>query len=215
VKTDDLIKILGTNLEPVPRGQLRKTMLIALAIAVGAVTAICLLWDMLPMPVNAQGGGHLGFKAIALIFTLGLAAAGGALLFRSSQPGQSVRKPQMLIGLLLLMVILAGIVALTTFDSATWSAMIRGGDWGTCLICIPIFAVIPFVGFIWALRKGAPTRLALAGALAGLVAGALGAAAVVVHQTGHSIPAMVLWYGGPIVLCAMIGAILGPRLLRW
>jgi hypothetical protein len=93
--------------------------------------------------------------------------------------------------------------------------MIRGGDWGTCLICIPIFAVIPFVAFIWALRKGAPTRLALAGALAGLVAGALGAAAVVVHQTGDSIPAIALWYGVPIVLCAMIGAILGPRLLRW
>jgi hypothetical protein len=215
VKTDDLIKFLGTNLEPVPRGQLRKTMLIAFAIAVGTVTAICLLWGALAMPVDAQVGGHFGFKAIALIFTLGLAAAGGSLLVTSARPGQSVRKPQILMGLLLLIVILAGIVALRTFDLANWGAMMRGEDWGTCLICVPIFAVIPFVAFIWALRKGAPTRLALAGALAGIVAGALGAAAVVVHQTGDSIPAIALWYGVPIVLCAMIGAILGPRLLRW
>jgi hypothetical protein len=214
VKTDDLIKFLGTNLEPVQRGQLRKTMLIAFAIAVGAVTAICLMWGMLPMPADAQGG-HFGFKALTLIFTLGLAAAGGSSLVTYARPGQSVRKPQILMGLLLLIVVSAGIVALTTFDSATWSAMIRGGDWGTCLICIPIFAVIPFVAFIWALRKGAPTRLSLAGALAGLVAGALGSAAAVVHQTGDSIPAMALWYGVPIVLCAVIGAILGPRLLRW
>jgi hypothetical protein len=93
--------------------------------------------------------------------------------------------------------------------------MILGGPWGTCLICIPIFAVIPFVAFIWALRKGAPTHLAFTGAIAGLVAGALGAAAVVVHQASDAIPFIALWYGGPIALCALLGAILGPRLLRW
>jgi len=63
--------------------------------------------------------------------------------------------------------------------------------------------------------QGAPTNLTLAGAIAGLVAGALGAAAVVVHQTGDSIPFIALWYGGPVALCALVGAILGPRLLRW
>ena len=152
-----------------------------------------------------------------MAFTLGLAVAGASILFRSARPGQSGRTPLVLIGLLFLAMVLAAIVALAESDpvTMTMSTMARGGPWGTCLICIPIFAVIPFVAFICALREGAPTQLALAGAIAGLVAGALGAAAVVVHQTGDSIPLIALWYGAPIALCALVGAILGPWLLRW
>jgi hypothetical protein len=207
--------MLGTNLEPVKGGQLRKTLLIALAVAVGVVAATCLLWGALSMPADAQGGGHFVFKAIALAFTLGLAGAGTSILFSSARPGQSGRKPQMLIGALFLVVVSAAIAALAVFDRTAWSTMILGGPWGTCLICVPIFALIPFGAFIWALRKGAPTHLTLSGAIAGLVAGALGAAAVVVHQTGDSIPLIALWYGAPIALCALVGGILGPRFLRW
>jgi hypothetical protein len=215
VKTDELIEMLGTNLEPVKGGQLRKTLRIALTVAVGTVAAICLMWGALGMPADAQGGAHFGFKAIALAFTLGLAAVGASILFRSARPGQSGRKPLMLLGLLFLVVVSAAIIALAVFDPAARSRMILGGPWGTCLICIPLFAVIPFVAFIWALRKGAPTHLVLAGAIAGLVAGALGAAAVVMYQTGDSIALIALWYGVPIALCALVGGILGPRLLRW
>jgi hypothetical protein len=167
------------------------------------------------MPTDGQAGGPLVFRAIALVFTLGLAASGVSILFRSARPGQSGRKPLVLLGLLFLAVVSAAIVSLAVIDPATRSAMILGGAWGTCLICIPIFAVIPFVAFIWALRKGAPTHLTLTGAIAGLVAGALGAAAVVVHQSSDAIPFIGLWYGGPIALCALLGVILGRRLLRW
>ena len=213
MKTDELIEMLGTNLEPVKGGQLRNGVLIALTVAVGTVAAICLTWGALGMPTDWQSGDHFGFKVIALIFTLGLAGAGASVLFRSARPGQSRRRPFVLIGLLFVAVVSAAIVALAASDSFTSSMM--GGPWGSCLICIPIFAVVPFVAFIWALRKGAPTNLVLAGAIAGLVAGALGAAAVVVHQAGDSIPFIALWYGGPVALCALVGAILGPRLLRW
>jgi hypothetical protein len=53
------------------------------------------------------------------------------------------------------------------------------------------------------------------GAIAGLVAGALGAAAFAFHHPGGSVPFIALWYGGSILLCTLVGAILGPRLLRW
>jgi hypothetical protein len=93
--------------------------------------------------------------------------------------------------------------------------MIFGPQWTACLICIPLFAIAPFAALVWALRKGAPTALAHTGAIAGLLAGALGAAIFAFHHPGSAIPFMILWYGGPIVLCALAGAILGPRLLRW
>ena len=93
--------------------------------------------------------------------------------------------------------------------------MVFGPEWGTCVICVPLFAIAPFASLIWALRKGAPLDLARTGAVAGLVSGVLGAAVFAFHHPGGSIPFIMLWYGGPIVVCAAIGALLGPHLLRW
>jgi hypothetical protein len=88
-------------------------------------------------------------------------------------------------------------------------------NWATCLFCIPLFAAIPFVALIWVLRKGAPTDLKRTGAIAGLVAGALGATAYAFHCGDDSMPFIAIWYGAMVALCAFIGALLGPRLLRW
>jgi hypothetical protein len=93
--------------------------------------------------------------------------------------------------------------------------MMMGSQWVTCALCIPLFAIVPFAALIWALRRGAPTNLRRTGAVAGLVAGALGAVAYAFHCPDDSIPFIALWYGGMVVLCALLGAMLGPRLLRW
>ena len=51
--------------------------------------------------------------------------------------------------------------------------------------------------------------------MAGLVAGAIGAAAYAFHCPDDSLPFVALWYGTAIAFCAAVGAILGPRVLRW
>jgi hypothetical protein len=215
MKTDELIKMLSTNLEPANVNELRNTMLLALAVAVGVVTAICLGWAGLNMRTDMGNEGHWGFIMIALVITLGFAAAGAHMLLKFARPGHSRRGPLLLLGSLFLVVLTGLIATLPAPNHAPWNSMMAAGSWGTCLICIPIFAVIPFGALIWGLRKAAPTHLMLTGAIAGLVAGALAAAAVVVHQAGPSAAFIVLWYGGPIVLCALFGALIGPRLLRW
>jgi len=213
MKTDELIDMLGTNLEPVKGGQLRNTLLIALA--VGAIAALCLMLAIFGVPADALGGEHFGLKVLALAFTLGLVAAGASFLIRAARPGEPGSRPLVLVGLLFLAILSAGVVALVLTHPAAWGGMAFGPQWAACLICIPLFSIAPFASLIWALRNGAPTNLARTGAVAGLVAGALGAAVFAFHQPGDSIPFIALWYGGPIVLCALAGAILGPRLLRW
>jgi hypothetical protein len=213
MKTDELINVLGTNVEPVEGGELRNALTIALA--AGAVAALCLMLAIFGVPADALGGEHLGFKMLAVAFTLALAAVGTRFLTRAVRPGKPGRKPLILIGLLFFAILSAGIVALALAPPAAWGEMIFGPQWAACLLCIPLFAVAPFVSLVWAVRKGAPTNLVRTGAVAGLVAGALGAAAFAFHHPGGSIPFIVLWYGGPIVLCALAGAILGPRILRW
>jgi hypothetical protein len=213
MKTDELINMLGTNLEPVKGGELRNTLMIALV--VGAASASCLMLAIFGLPADALDGDYSGLKLLALAFTLGLVFAGASFLIGSTQPGEPGRKPLILISVLFFALISAGGVALVLAHPAAWSGMIFGPQWAACLICIPLFAVAPFASLIWALRKGAPTNLMPTGAIAGLVAGALGAAVFAFHHPGGSIPFIALWYGGSILLCALVGAILGSRLLRW
>ncbi len=213
MKTDELIDMLGTNLEPVKGGQLRNTLIIALA--VGAVAAFCLMLVTFGLPAAVLGGGYSGLRVLALAFTLGLATAGTSFLIRSARPGEPGRKLLLLIGLPFFAILSAGLVALVLADPAAWGGMVFGPQWAACLICIPLFAFAPFASFVLALRRGAPTNLMRTGAIAGLVAGALGATVFAFHHSSGSIPFIALWYGGPILLCALVGAILGPRLLRW
>jgi hypothetical protein len=213
MRTDDLINLLGTNIEPVKREQLRNTFLAALA--VGAAGALCLMLLIFGAPGEAIGREYLGLKVLGLAFTLGLVAAGASYLLRAARPGEPGRRPLVVIGLLFFAVLSAGVITLVLSHPAAWGGMVFGPQWVACLVCIPLFSIVPFASLIWALRKEAPTNPAWTGAVAGLVAGALGAAAYMLHYPAGSIAFIALWYGGPIVLCALVGAILGPRLLRW
>jgi hypothetical protein len=53
--------------------------------------------------------------------------------------------------------------------------MIEDAAAALCLFCIPFHAIIPFTLMIWSMRRGASTDLRRNGAVAGLVAGAIGA----------------------------------------
>jgi hypothetical protein len=66
-----------------------------------------------------------------------------------------------------------------------------------------------------ALRAGAPRSTALAGTVAGLIAGGLGATLYATHCTDDSPLFVALWYPIGIALVALAGRIAGERLLRW
>jgi len=213
MKTDQLINMLSTNLEPVKTGRLGKTL--TLALVAGGAAAFCMMLTTVGLRTEAAGSSYLSFLALKLLFTLSLIGMGAALLAKLARPGQGGRRLFMLIFLPFLVVGLAGAVALVLEHPMAWGKMILGMNWVTCLFCIPFFAVVPFVALIWVLRKGAPTDLKRTGAIAGLVAGALGATAYAFHCPDDSIPFIAIWYGAMVALCALIGGLLGPRLLRW
>lgn len=106
-------------------------------------------------------------------------------------------------------------LGLTFVPRAAWGEMVLGTRWAMCLVCIPLFAVVPFALLIWALSRGAPTELARTGGIAGVVAGAIGGAAYSLHCPDDSLPFVAVWYAGSILLCALAERWLGARLLRW
>jgi hypothetical protein len=77
-------------------------------------------------------------------------------------------------------------------------------------LAIPIF-----IGLLWAYRRLAPTRLRAAGAAAGLAAGASAATLYCLHCPETSALFVLTWYSLGIAMMTAIGALLGPRLLRW
>ena len=213
MKTDQLIDMLSTNVEPVKTGQVWKPLIWALAIGGGA--SFCVMLATVGLRTDAAGGIHIGFLALKLLFMLSVIGTGTALLMKLICPGQEARKLFRFLILPFAVAGFVGIVALALQPSSAWDRMILGTEWVTCLLCIPLFAIVPFALLIWALRKGAPTNLKRTGAIAGLVAGALGAAAYAFHCADDSLPFIAVWYGAMVLLCAWIGARLGPRLLRW
>ncbi len=62
---------------------LRNAFLIALA--VGAVAAFCLMLATLGLPASSFGTERAGLKLVALVFTLGLVAAGASFLVRAAR----------------------------------------------------------------------------------------------------------------------------------
>src|SRR5262245_24606966 len=88
MKTDQLIDLLSTNLEPVKKGQVKKSLILALII--GGAGAFCVMLSTVGLRPN--GTSHLGFLALRLVFTVGLIAAGAALLPQLARPGQSKKR---------------------------------------------------------------------------------------------------------------------------
>jgi hypothetical protein len=68
---------------------------------------------------------------------------------------------------------------------------------------------------LWALRRGASTRPALSGALAGLLSGGAAATVYAVHCPEDSPLFYASWYVLAILGATALGALLGARLLRW
>lgn len=213
MKTDQLIDMLSTNVERIDRSRLSGTL--AWAVAIAGVAAFCAMLTTIGLLPDLGNGANLAFLVLKLLFTLSLLALGASFLVRAIRPGQDLRKS---FRLAFLPFVAAGAVALAALAFAppsTWDGVILGTTWASSLVCIPLFAIIPFGVLIWALRRGAPTNLRRTGAMAGLVAGAAGASAYAFGCPANSIPFIAIWYGAAIALCTVIGAIVGPRLLRW
>jgi hypothetical protein len=214
VNTDRLIDVLSANLEPVRRGQLGKMLLLAMVIG-GAAAFGLMLATIGPRP-DFDAPDHLQWAAAKLFFALSIIFTGVPFLTRSIRPGRE-NETQWALPLLLLAATMALTLVIVLFGPAVWGRPlgVSGISSARCLFCIPCFAAIPLASLIWALRQGAPTRLKLCGAIAGIVAGGLGAAAYALACASDTVPFVAIWYGAAIALCGLIGAWLGRRFLRW
>jgi hypothetical protein len=93
--------------------------------------------------------------------------------------------------------------------------LIQGETWQICPLLIALLSVPALASVFWGIRGLAPTRLRLTGACGGLLAGAMATAVYCLHCPEMQVPFWGLWYSAGMLLPAVAGAMLGPRLLRW
>lgn len=84
-----------------------------------------------------------------------------------------------------------------------------------CFSSILLLSALPMVLGLLLMRRAAPTRPVLSGALLGVASGAGAAAGYALHCTEDSPLFFVSWYGLAIMFTGIVGAWLGHRLLRW
>ena len=84
-----------------------------------------------------------------------------------------------------------------------------------CLWQIPALAIPAFVILTFAVRYLAPTNLIRTGAYMGLVAGGIGAIGYAFHCHDDSVAFVAVSYTLAIAEMTVVGALLGPRILRW
>lgn len=212
MKTDDLIDMLGTNVEPIRRPAGR---MLTLIIAGGALIAGCIVLATLGVRPDLLQSGSALFLAVKIGLMLVVLIPASIYLRRIARPGGEQRVSMGLLALPFVALVALAIAFLSATPTSHWAATLVDDEWLECLVSIPVIAIVPFAAIIWAVRQMAPTDLVRAGATAGLVAGCLSALGYALHCSADSIPYITLWYGGTVVLCTLAGALLGPRLLRW
>jgi hypothetical protein len=207
--------MLSAELDAVNSGRLTKTLILALTTG-GAIAFALMLVTVGPRP-DVQSSAHIEWVAVKLLFALSVIGTGALLLNRAMRLGLEGATNWVLI-LFPFLAALAVAISVLLAQPQAWSELLRGATRVSsvrCLLLIVFFSAIPLAGVIYALRQGAPIRLKLCGGIAGIVAGGIGAAAYAFNCTSDTIPFIAIWYSAAIVICAVIGAELGPRVLRW
>jgi hypothetical protein len=212
VKTGDLIRALAADSEvhPMPPGRA-----LALALIPGVAIALSLHFAILglrPHLLTLLGDPRLLFK---LCLTFLLAALSCALVARIARPGVSIRRMTLLLAIVPALLAAAILAELLAVPAAEWGQRLVGTNAIFCLKTIPFLAAAPLVAALLALRQGAPEHPALAGAAAGLFAGAISAHLYATHCPDDSPLFVAAWYTLAIGIVAAIGAAAGQRLLRW
>ncbi len=211
MKTDALIGLLATGAGPAPRAVAARRLVPALGVgllasALGAVFGI----GLIPADLFANPAWWIKISYAAMLaLTLGwLAARLARPVARLSGPGGAVWAVAGVMALL-------GVLQLVAAEPDARMTALMGSSAALCPWRVLVLSVPAMAGAFWALRGLAPTRLRLAGFVAGLAAGAVGATGYALACGETSMTFVAVWYSLGIVMAGGVGALLGPRLLRW
>lgn len=209
--TDELIRRLAA--EPQPAPAVVRSLAERLLPALGLTLVLMILgWGLRPGFPSALADPLVASKAILPALGASFAIAGALRLARPEGRAGRAAAALLLLGAAALALLVLGLVRT---PPEAWGPAFRGSTLVSCLLSIPLLAVVPTLALLLALRRGASLSPTRSGALAGLAGGAAATALYALHCTEDHPLFFVTWYGAATLLVAGAGALLGRRLLRW
>ena len=211
--TDTLIRSLAEDVKPVSRHAIGRR--IAAGLLMGAAVTVALI------------GWWLGFRPdfdVAMrgysfwmkwIYSGALATGAVAATLQLGRPEPTRLSWLWLLAVPVILLATIGAIEMAHVPPGEWLTMWLGQSWKQCPWIVLRLSMPIFIGLLWAYRRLAPTQLRLAGAVAGLTAGAIAATLYCLHCPEASAIFVLTWYTLGIAMAAAFGALVGPKLLRW
>ena len=213
MRTDDLILALAAGAEPVNVRAVRWRYLTGMGAATSVALLLVIYWmGVRPDFLDRPDLPMFWFKEL---FCAALVVTGLLAMVRLARPGIRLAWAPALIAVPLLAMWAAAILELLTAEPEERLPLLLGVSWSECPYNIVVLSLPVFVVAIGLLRRMAPTRLRLAGAAAGFVSGAVGALVYSLHCPELAAAFLSVWYALGMLIPTVVGALLGPRLLRW
>lgn len=211
--TDRLIDELAANLEPQPPGAPAKRLALGAAAGTAASALLSLPWLGTPLAeVPVTGVAAFAMKSL---YGVALAAASFGLLAILGRPGRRPRLAWLWLLIPPAFVGVSALVELAAVGGYRASLAVLGSTWNRCLIAIGALSLPVLAGTIWGMRALAPTRLRLAGLVAGLAAGATAATLYALYCPEITASFLLTWYSLGILAAGLFGTLSAPRALRW
>lgn len=213
MNTDDLIARLAADVPPVRRSATSRRLVGG--ILCGALVSA--VYVVVAMGVRPDIGSAIGGFSFWMkwAYTISLSVAALDMTIQLARPDSGRLRWAWVVAIPVLLLAGVGAVELIRTPRGEWLAMWLGQSWTYCPWRVVALAMPIFAGLLWSFRRLAPTRLRAAGAAAGLAAGAFAATVYCLHCPEVSALFVLTWYSLGILLAAGLGALLGPRMLRW
>jgi hypothetical protein len=213
MKTDELIAALARQADVVdPRLPFRRLLGASL---LGIAAALPLMLWSLGLNPSLASDAQVPMFWVKWAFVAAVALATLMLVIRLARPGAAVQRAARAVVSLFFALWALAAIALLSAAPAERLPLVMGSSWNSCPLNIAMLSLPVLVLLLAVVRSLAPTRLRLAGTATGLLAGALATLAYLLHCPELEAPFVAVWYVIGMAIPAVIGALIGPRVLRW
>jgi hypothetical protein len=188
---------------------------LALALVAAVPVSVSMFLAGLGVRFDVMTAMHNPFFNLKFVETLALAVSAIVVSLHLSRPEASMKGWGWLL-LLPLAILAAGIASeMMMPQEVPMMTRLIGSNSRVCLTAIPLMSLPLLAGALIGLRHGAPSRPAVAGAIAGLLSAGLAATLYASHCTDDSPLFVVTWYTIATALVTAVGALVGSKVLRF
>src|SRR6202000_2712594 len=188
---------------------------LALALLAAAPVSFIMFMMALGVRPDVMTAMHNPFFDLKFVITLALAISAIAVSLHLSRPEASLKGWGWLL-LIPVGIIAAGIGSeMMMPQRLPMMTRLIGSNSRVCMSAITLMSLPLLAAALIGLRRGAPPRPAVAGAIAGMLSAGLAATFYASHCTDDSPLFVATWYTIATALVATIGALAGSKMLRF